>query len=272
LRFLHSDRQFCREHLNADDKLYDPRAGVGVFYRWKPRDITELSKKAGITRPVIHISVLERVSHGTEDYVPGNIPDNLDIFPTPQATPMANAVMSARAAALSMALASAPPNMLPLVRSTIRAGWLSYYLYVVSCTAALLLAVSGGEITRLWTEPTTVAITAISMVWSLIKGDMEALKTIAYGPGDHPYAWGTLAALFATSILISLYTDKRMTSHFGLFWQGQQQNLREALKDVRLAVLASMPPDETSASSAAPATAPPTSPPPTNAPSGNSVH
>ena len=74
LRFLQSDREFCREHLNADDKLYDPRAGLGIFYRWKPRDITALSQKAGIQRPIVHVSALERVAHGTEDYVPGISP------------------------------------------------------------------------------------------------------------------------------------------------------------------------------------------------------
>ena len=262
LRFLHSDRQFCREHLNADDKLYDPRAGVGVFYRWKPRDITELSKKANISRPVIHISALERIAHGTEDYVPGNIPDYIDVFPTPQATPMANAVMSARAAALNMVIAAAPPNMLPLVRSTIRAGWLSYYLYLITCTVALLLAISGGAVARLWTDPVDVLRNAGRMLWSLVKGDMEALKRIAFGPSDHPLAWGALGALFLTSILISLYTNKRMNAHFGLFWQGQQQNLREALKDVRLAVAAMMPaapeaPTDTTPPSSPASTAPP---------------
>jgi hypothetical protein len=236
LRFLESDRQYCREHLNADDKLYDPRAGIGVFYRWKPRDITELSRQAGIERPIIHISALERIAHGTEDYVPGNIPDDLEVFPTPQPTAMANAVMSARAAAINMAMSAAPPNMLPLVRSTIRAGWASYYLYVMACAGALVLAVSGGQPGRFLTEPLTVSTTAVQMLWSLVKGDMAALKIIAFGPADHPVAWSTLGIMFLLSMLIALYTDKRMTTHFGLFWQGQQQALREALKDVRVAV------------------------------------
>jgi uncharacterized protein (DUF2235 family) len=263
LRFLHSDRQFCREHLNADDKLYDPRAGVGVFYRWKPRDITALSLHAGIDRPIIHISALERVSHGTEDYVPGNIPNALEVWPTPQATPMANAVMSARAAALNMVISAAPPNMLPLVQATMRAGWLSYYLYLVACTVGLLLAVSGGELVRLWTEPVAVGRTFFRMAWLLISGDMATLKAIAFGTADHPFLWSGLASLVVLSIAISLYTDRRMSAHFGLFWQGQQQNLREALKDVRVAVAATMP-----AASAPPTeTGPPISPPPTRPPS-----
>src|SRR3954452_21493411 len=38
LGLLNSDRLFCREHANVDDNLYDPRAGIGIFYRWLPRD------------------------------------------------------------------------------------------------------------------------------------------------------------------------------------------------------------------------------------------
>lgn len=262
LRFLQSDRQFCREHLNADDKLYDPRAGLGIFYRWKPRDITALSQKAGIQRPIVHISALERIAHGTEDYVPGNIPDLLDVFPTPQASPMANAVMSARAAALSMAISTAPPNMLPLVRSTIRAGRFSYYLYLASCTLGLLILVSGGDVSVAWREPLSMGKNAWQLVWSLLTGDFSSLVAIAQGPADHPYAWGTLAAMFVLSLLISLYSDSRMTAHFGLFWQGQQQQLREALKDVRVAVAA-----ELTAEPIPPmATGPPTTPPPTDPP------
>ena len=262
LRFLQSDRQFCREHLNADDKLYDPRAGLGIFYRWKPRDITAMSQKAGIQRPIVHISALERIAHGTEDYVPGNIPDLVDVFPTPQASPMANAVMAARAVALSMAIASAPPNMLPLVRSTIRAGRFSYYLYLASGTLALLLLVSGGDVSVVWRQPLSMGKNAWQLVWSLLTLDFSSLAAIAQGPTDHPLAWGTLAAMFVLSLWISLYSDSRMTAHFGLFWQGQQQALREALKDVRVAVAAEL----ASAPIPPTATGPPTTPPPTDPP------
>jgi hypothetical protein len=175
---------------------------------------------------------------------------------------MANAVMSARAAALSLAITSAPPNMLPLVRSTIRAGRFSYYLYLASCTLGLLLLVSGGDVTVLWREPLSIGKNAWQLVWSLVTADFSRLAAIAQGPTDHPTAWAMLGAMFVLSLLISLYSDSRMTAHFGLFWQGQQQQLREALKDVRVAVAAQLTPEPIPPME----TGPPTMPPPTDPP------
>src|SRR5574338_397250 len=67
VRFVTHDRETYRMPANVDDKLYDPRAGLGVFYRWKPRDIASLCREHHV-RPAIHVSAVARVAHGTEDY------------------------------------------------------------------------------------------------------------------------------------------------------------------------------------------------------------
>src|SRR5262249_88001 len=82
LRIYASERQSFREHASVDDKLYDPRAGAGMFYRWKIRDITSLCARNNVT-PQVHISVLERIAHGTDDYSPGNLPSNAEVVFTP---------------------------------------------------------------------------------------------------------------------------------------------------------------------------------------------
>ena len=83
LRLNASERQSFREHASVDDKLYDPRAGLGVFYRWKIRDIEAMCAANDIA-PKVHVSVLERVAHGTDDYSPGNLPARADVvFTTP---------------------------------------------------------------------------------------------------------------------------------------------------------------------------------------------
>ena len=33
------------EHGNVDDKMYDSRAGLGVFYRWQPRNMQRLCEQ-----------------------------------------------------------------------------------------------------------------------------------------------------------------------------------------------------------------------------------
>ena len=44
LRLLAADRALYYDHANVDDKLYDPRSGLGVFYRWKVREIGEICR------------------------------------------------------------------------------------------------------------------------------------------------------------------------------------------------------------------------------------
>src|SRR5262249_19954407 len=73
LRLNPIDRESLRSHASVDDKLYDPRAGIGVFYRWKIRRIADLCARHEL--PVkIHSRVLERVAHATDDSTPGNRP------------------------------------------------------------------------------------------------------------------------------------------------------------------------------------------------------
>jgi hypothetical protein len=86
LRVLCSDHTLYREHANVDDKLYNPRAGLGIFYRWKPRDVATMCKENNVP-PAIHLSVLERVAHGTEDYTPGNLASDATVVITPTGDP-----------------------------------------------------------------------------------------------------------------------------------------------------------------------------------------
>jgi uncharacterized protein (DUF2235 family) len=233
LRFLAADRDSYRAHANVDDKLYDPRAGLGIFYRWKPRDITRLCQEAGISRPAIHMSVLERIAHGTEDYVPGNIPDQAQVWPTPQADAHASAFMATRADALGAVLGASRPNMLPAVRGAIRAGLASYYLYLSSCLAAVLLVITDGNPIALVNDPFAAISKAGTLIGQVTSLDLSALSTVAQGPIEQPRAWGSLTVAFLLSLLLSLQADHRLSAKFARFWQPQQQLLREALKATR---------------------------------------
>ncbi len=82
LRILSDDRKTYWEHGNVDDKMYDSRAGLGVFYRWKPRNMQRLciDQKTAMP-PAIHLSALERIAHGTDGYAPGTLaPGVADCF------------------------------------------------------------------------------------------------------------------------------------------------------------------------------------------------
>lgn len=74
LRFIQADRDYVRTHQDVHDELYNARAGLGVYYRWEPRDLVTLCREHHITYPKIHVSVLERIANGTGCYAPITLP------------------------------------------------------------------------------------------------------------------------------------------------------------------------------------------------------
>jgi uncharacterized protein (DUF2235 family) len=235
LRFIRGEYQYYRDHANVDDKLYDPRAGMGVFYRWKPRDIARLCRANGVT-PAIHLSVMERIAHGTEDYSPGNLPAEARIVITPNGDQEKDAAVVTRAFAAEKILKSAhaniPSSLLNCVGGTISVGRLSYYIYLLSCVVALVAA-SGAlddpSRTGIWPITKGVALFLVNLVGS-------PFATL-YGVGKSfsgnviRVAW--IASGFLLAYLLMKITDKRMTAVFSKFWFEQQKDLRLALKQAR---------------------------------------
>ena len=108
LRILADDRQNYWEHGNVDDKMYDSRAGLGVFYRWQPRDMQRLCEQQNAALPPsIHLSVLERIAHGTDGYAPGTLAPGAEIVFTPSHDPAQDDAVTVRAAAAKAAVDAA---------------------------------------------------------------------------------------------------------------------------------------------------------------------
>ena len=86
LVFLQAYRDEIRDQASPYDKLYDSRAGVGAYYRYKPRAVGEICKEAGIGRPKIHESVVKRIKASTGGYAPSNLPLKFDEINTNSST------------------------------------------------------------------------------------------------------------------------------------------------------------------------------------------
>jgi hypothetical protein len=229
LRFIETDRQVYREHAHVDDKLYDSRAGLGVFYRWKPRDMAALCAESG-TPPVLHLSVLERIAHGTDDYAPGNLAPGAAVAITPTGDPAKDQAAGERAKETATVLQRAEVGGQPLLAAVPRAifiGRLSYYVYLASCL---------------------FVVTSLAMPWALAKGAgalVGGLLTspVATGLGVLRQLWATpsllcaLAVGFLVSYLMSSVADRRMSAVFSQFWHDHQPALRDALKRARRAGL-----------------------------------
>lgn len=66
-------------------RLYDSRSGLGMFYRFQPRDVSALLQAE---RPLVHHSVVTRMALGVDGYAPISLPSELDVLP-PYGPPIA---------------------------------------------------------------------------------------------------------------------------------------------------------------------------------------
>jgi uncharacterized protein (DUF2235 family) len=234
LRFIPDEREYYRDHANVDDKLYDPRAGLGVFYRWKPRDIAAICRKNSIV-PAIHLSVLERVAHGTEDYSPGTLPSNAAVVITPTGDPEKDATAQRRALATENLLKSAHRNeqsLLDRVPNTIGIGRFSYYIYLLSCVATLIVASGSLDKTaglNLWTMLKDVFLLVINISTSPFSTLPSIYANLSYNAVRLVGIFGG----FVLAYILMKFADRRMTAIFSRFWFEQQQRLRDALKQAR---------------------------------------
>ena len=75
---------------DSDGPLYDSRAGGGRFYRYRTRDLGQISQDAGLRKPTLHPSVLSRLKSRVQDYAPTGIPAEYNIAPAPELSEAAN--------------------------------------------------------------------------------------------------------------------------------------------------------------------------------------
>lgn len=240
LRLIEGDAASCREHANADDKLYDSRAGFGVFYRWKPRDVHELCRRQKAGLPVVfHLSALERIAHGTDGYNPEILKGGMKVTFTrsnhrdPVKAAEEDAMAGLRAEAVQAVVEHAFRKrgaMLAKVGHTLAIGRLSYYLYVLACAGVLVAAAvpeGAGPVTP-WVLLKSVA----SLAGNIAVGEWGPLVESAKRLVTTPAIVYTLLAGFAASGALAMYVDRVRGKTFSRFWHNSRQELRTALKDL----------------------------------------
>jgi len=57
------------QNADVNEKLYNSRAGIAVYYRYKPRYLSEIKRLKEVN---IHLSCFKRIARQTMDYNPGN--------------------------------------------------------------------------------------------------------------------------------------------------------------------------------------------------------
>jgi uncharacterized protein (DUF2235 family) len=242
LRILSDDRKNYWDHGNVDDKMYDSRAGLGVFYRWKPRNMQRLciDQKTAMP-PAVHLSVLERIAHGTDGYAPGTLAPDASITFTPSGNDNQNAALILRAQAAKSALDAAftrSGSDLQKVRGTVFIGRVAYYIYVLSCLAAFLAAsVPPDAGSR--RNPWIVLNNAGTLIYDMVTLQWAPLFDAAKRLFTDPKLVGTLLTGFAVAGVLAHYVDHKRSMVFSRYWHDGRQDLRNALKTARNVLLTS---------------------------------
>jgi hypothetical protein len=232
LRFIESERQYYREHANADDKLYDPRTGAGKFYRWLPRDIAHMCRSSHL-QPKVHLSVLERIAHGSENYCPGNLPANAQVVFTPTGDPHKDSSARARAVGAQEILSQAHhggDSLLAGAGSSLLIGRFAYRVFALTVATTLLLAASAYA----KSGAASFAERLLALVVDLVTSPISTAVHIFWEAPSSLLVTSVLIVGLAIAAILARWSTTGMNSLFRGFWFEHQQKLREALKKARV--------------------------------------
>lgn len=216
LRFLPMARDLYRNAADVNDKRYDSRTGLGVFYRWKPRDVQQLCQQWGIT-PQVHRTVFERIARNTEGYAPGTLPVACEVISTSASREVRDSIANT----VTDAFAQQPP-LLRRVPAWRRMGVVGYYLLLAA--TALLGGLMGAQYLSDarangadWRRTVAaLANTALSSHWLEI-----ALRTL------RRHVW--LGAVAAIALTMLLWAESRLDAFYSAFWHTVRAKLKTAL-------------------------------------------
>lgn len=232
LRLNRGERVWFREHASGDDKLYEPRSGLGAFYRWKIRDIGSICARHNV-QPKIHVSVMERIAHGTAGYAPGNLPSSAQVVFTAPPDGVDTSLAQSRAAGVQRVLALSPDRcLLPRARVPILLGQIAYWSQMAISVVAVL-AVAHVPAHWLVVHPVAAARRLSEFSQNVVANPASALASMVNDACSMPMLSVSLLASAVTLGLVAHLADRRMTEVFSEHWYRTQDSLRSALKGAR---------------------------------------
>ncbi|MCG7980172.1 MAG: DUF2235 domain-containing protein [Candidatus Thiodiazotropha endolucinida] len=198
LKLLKSSRTEASEQARVNGKIYDSRAGLASYYRYKPREVDQICDQANA--PVLlHESVFQRIQQVTEDYAPTVFGKHYSVPPTGKPHPM-DALPDERLKAQSLA------------EKIVWWRRVTYFLLLVSTLGTFLAVRRYGAMPM-----------PLSDNW---KGIFESLPaSLSEYIGGFPEKWlyafsgrwwflATLVVLFCALLMFRSYLRKR-TRHLG---------------------------------------------------------
>ena len=104
LRFHEHVRRDIWKRSDWHGKQHDSRSGLAAFYRYRPRDVEDLSGECGIERPKVHRGVRERIKRKITPYAPTSLPCGCEVVQTRSKANEAEATLKFGEGAMAAAL------------------------------------------------------------------------------------------------------------------------------------------------------------------------
>lgn len=213
LEFIPTDVDFVKDREYVFDKLYNSRAGLAAYYRYQPRNITEICNKNKIMTPKIHESVFERIAQGIFGYATGNIPTTFEVVNNKGIHKNSKAIGHIVNEAVAH---MTPPLLLDQAAKHIKARRILYYGLLVYSIFTLYWLVRDDL-----ANPEVGLFGTLKILVSP-DGLLDKLATLFW---DHPVFIVVGAIIFAGSV----YVRKKMEGIFAAFWSKLRPNLGKLL-------------------------------------------
>jgi hypothetical protein len=215
LRFVPAERLLYRYHADVDDKLYDSRAGIGVLYRWQPRDVQRLCEANGVP-PRIHRSVFERIARNTEGYAPGSLPSDAAVISTNASAPAAEAIRAL--------VREHHGSSIPLLRREARTqllGRYSYWMFAYGVLAVAGLTIGSFVADAVAsTERGQQVVRSLASVLARMNGLERVLQTLWL------WRYRVLGPWLVVTFWIGIWVDHQLDRTYSEFWHRDDMRLR----------------------------------------------
>ncbi len=225
LRFNPLALQLIFEQKSPFARMYDSRAGAGVFYRYAPRRMQYV--------PVVHSSVIHRMAEGCDSYAPVSLPEKFEVL-TPdgmianlsQASALAQSSNPQKAAlgAAMRKLAQPKQDELELVWDTVWWRRVAYFATVFLATLLLVYPLIDGPLNKgLGTMNTLSSGIVASLVGALGAFIPSYLTWWVDALGELPVAFAVIVAALAVALYFGAFLRTRIQDRAVHAWHDVTQ-------------------------------------------------
>ncbi|MES0491285.1 MAG: DUF2235 domain-containing protein [Leptospirales bacterium] len=208
VQFSKSAREDIKALRNINDKCYNPRSGLNVYYRYLPRDIARLSEKAGTDTPKVHYTTFEKIVQCPEGYGPTNLPTKLEVVKDKETINVGN--IQNQWIAISSPLGGVT-SLLDKVKTWITFRRIAHFLLMtVTFSLGFFYVVTEGVVSLFSMD---ISIELVTNLWKALI--------------DIPWLIGYLVIIIALVLGFGLFGRAKMGKIINRFWKKNRDSLQE---------------------------------------------